>query len=383
MIWIMLGGGVVVLLIAAISKRNNERCSGIDINITGVQNNFFIDKKDVLRVLEQTNGGILENKALHKIDIDAMENELRKNQWINEAQLYFDNNDILRVSIKEREPIARVFTLSGQSFYIDSSLTRLSLSDKFSPRLPVFTSFPTDAIVWSNHDSTLIADVRTLSEFIALNPFWMAQIDQVDITSKRQFDLIPKLGNVVIHFGDANDCKQKFDKLLCFYKQVLTKIGWNHYAAIDAQFKGQVVGVRKDAGEIKADSLKSVQIMKQMIEDAQKQANDSTKVQLDQGADDNNDINTSHDTESVPNEDVDKKENKEGSVTPIHVPEKPKSLGENSLKSQTPSNHSTSDEKPNPTPLKAKTVKPTNIQNEQTGQKIPKAIMPPKLKTDY
>ena len=33
----------------------------------------------------------------------------------------------------------------------------------------------------------------------------MAQIDQVDISPNRTFDLIPKLGNQVIRFGDAEE----------------------------------------------------------------------------------------------------------------------------------------------------------------------------------
>ncbi len=115
----------------------------------------------------------------------------------------------------------------------------------------------------------------------------MAQIDQVDISPNRSFDLIPKLGDQVIHFGDAENCEEKFNNLLCFYKQVLTKLGWTHYTAIDVQFKGQVVGVRRGANEIKMDSLRSVQIMKALIADAQQHTNDSTNIQLDQPAEDN------------------------------------------------------------------------------------------------
>jgi cell division protein FtsQ len=150
-----------------------------------------------------------------------METELQKSKWIKKAELFFDNNNVLEVRISEREPIARIFTTSGLSFYLDSSLTRLPLSDKFSARLPVFTNFPTDVIVLSKEDSNLIKDIRILGGFIEANPFWMAQIDQVDISANRTFDLIPKLGNQIIHFGNAENYQEKFNNLLCFYKQVL------------------------------------------------------------------------------------------------------------------------------------------------------------------
>ena len=73
-----------------------------------------------------------------------METELEKNVWIKTAELFFDNNEILQVTVQEREPVARVFTPRGTTFYIDNELAMLPLSEKFSARLPVFTNFPSD-----------------------------------------------------------------------------------------------------------------------------------------------------------------------------------------------------------------------------------------------
>ena len=116
MVWVLLGSGTVVLLIAAITRKNNEHCAKIEIDITGAQNNFFIDKKDVLDILQKTNGGRLEMKPMHSIDLALMETELQKTQWIKNAELFFDNNNVLEVKITEREPVARIFTSSGLIF---------------------------------------------------------------------------------------------------------------------------------------------------------------------------------------------------------------------------------------------------------------------------
>lgn len=381
MVWILLASGTVVLLIAAVTRKNNEHCSKIEINISGVQNNFFIDKKGVISILEKTNGGRLEKKPLYTIDLALMETELQKSLWIKKAELFFDNNNVLVVKITEREPIARIFTTSGLSFYLDSSLIRLPLSDKFSARLPVFTDFPADVIVLTKEDSSLIRDIKTLSEFIGNDPFWMAQIDQVDITPNRTFDLIPKLGNQVIHFGNTENYHEKFSNLLCFYRQVLSQIGWSRYSSIDVQFKGQVVGVRRGANEIKMDSLRSVQVMKTIIAEAQKHTNDSTNIQLEQPADDNNNINTSREIEKTPVEDLkgninDNNKNRVP-VTPIHVPEKPVFKNHPSVKKNVQAIHSPSVEKTNPNPVKAKIIKPP----VQKIKEKPKAVMP--SKTDY
>jgi len=386
-VWILLGSGTVVLLIAAITRKNNEHCTKIDIDITGVQNNFFIDKKDVLDILQKTNGGSLEMKPVQSIDIALMETELQKSQWIKKAEMFFDNNDVLEVKVTEREPVARIFTSSGLSFYIDSSMVRLPLSEKFSARLPVFTNFTTDAVVLSKVDSNLTRDIITISRFISNDPFWMAQIDQVDIIPGRNFDFIPKLGNQVIHFGRAENYREKFDNLLCFYKQVLAKKGWSQYSSVDVQFAGQVVAVRRGAGEIKMDSLRSVQIMKAIIAEAQKHTNDSTNVQLEQ-PEDNININTSREVDNTPDEDVKGDINADNknhvSVAPIHVPEKPFFENRPAVKN-VPGSHASPVEKTVPIPVKNQAVKKPGPGNDlkplQTIKGKPKAIMPPK--TDY
>ena len=46
-IWLCIGGGMVSLLLAAITKKNNGLCKDYTISIEGGKNNLFIDNKDV------------------------------------------------------------------------------------------------------------------------------------------------------------------------------------------------------------------------------------------------------------------------------------------------------------------------------------------------
>src|SRR5665647_2518695 len=344
-VWILLGSGTIVLLVAAITRKNNEQITGIEINISGVQNNYFIDKKEVLKILEKTNGKSLQKAIVSSLDLTEMENALQKDQWIKKAEMFFDNNIVLQIKIAEREPVARIFTASGASFYLDSSWTRLPLSDKFSARLPVFTNFPTDVIVLSKEDSILLNEIKSLSEFIGNDPFWMAQIDQIDITPERTFELVPKLGN-------------------------------------------QVIGVNRNAQEIKMDSLRAIEIMKKIIVDAQKSTNDSTNVQLSQPEDDNSNINNSHEIENVPDENAGKAQINEeknkisGSVTPIHVPEKPTFKKTEPVETKPLITHPSSHEKPSPTWVKKAGAKKEVLKKqEEKIKQVPKAVMPPK--SDY
>lgn len=281
-LWMALGGATIFLLAAGIKTKEAHRCKGIEINIHGVSNNFFVDKKDILNsitTLEQTNP---VGKTIGTFNLKQLELQLEKDVWIKSAELFFDNNEMLQVTVQEREPIARVFTTSGTTFYIDEELAMLPLSEKFSARLPVFTNFPSAKKVLAKMDSVLLAGIKTISLAIQKDSFSMAMIDQVDITPQRSFEMIPKIGNQLIVFGDAADAEIKLSKLKIFYKEIMVKAGWNKYSVINVQFKNQVVAKRKGAEDVTADSIRTLQLMQIIADRAQRQANDSLQIiQLD------------------------------------------------------------------------------------------------------
>ena len=381
-VWILLGSGTIVLLVAAITKRNNEHCVKTNIIISGVQNNFFIDRSDLTTIMQKVNGGKLENKPLHKIDLASMEMALQKDQWIKKAELFFDNNNVLQVRISEREPITRIFTSWGSSFYMDSSLKRLPLSDKFSARLPVFTNFPTDLKVLTRKDSNLLRQIKLIGAFIGADPFWMAQVEQVDINENGTFELIPKVGNQLIDFGNSDDYREKFAKLLTFYRRIEATSGWNKYSVIDLKYKGQVIGVRRGAQEIKMDSLRAVQIMKTIIANAQKHINDSTNIQLTQPAEDNNRINTLPVIDNASSGEADDSPRAENKIDRSTSTKNKKQEAEKNSESFSGVSETkpSSFKKPGPVPLKKNSIKPAASKMVKTKVK-PKAIMPPK--SDY
>ena len=245
-LWIGAGLALIVLLIAAMRERDDKTCAGINIEINDVKNNLFADKNDIAGMLTHMSP-VIKGKPIKAIDLQQMEKTLEGNMWIKDAELFFDNNEILQVKIEEREPLARIFTAAGKSFYIDNDWMRLPLSTKFSARVPVFTNCPLDKTKWNARDSVVLGQIQSITNFLMNNSFWMAQIEQIDYTDTKQFELYPKIGEHKIVLGDGNDLEAKFKKLYTFYKEVLAKTGWNTYSAINVQYKGQVVATRKDS----------------------------------------------------------------------------------------------------------------------------------------
>jgi len=214
--WGALGAAVLVLLIAAMHKKNAAKCNGVDVEIRGVSTNFFIDEADIIGLIQREAGGKMEGRPVEKFNLKKLETGLENDVWIKHAELFFDNNGILKAIIDEREPVARIFSATGATFYVDSSNMILPLSEKFSARLPLFTNFPADTKVLKIADSLLLNNINNLAQIIMADSFLMGMIEQVDIAAGNSFEIIPKIGKQVIEFGDANNAGEKFNKLKLF-----------------------------------------------------------------------------------------------------------------------------------------------------------------------
>jgi cell division protein FtsQ len=247
--------------VAANRREKQHVVSGIMIGIRGTGDKFYIEKNDVQKQIEIVAGGSLMGRPVSKVQLAALENELKGSEWIRNAEIYFDTREILHVLVDEREPIARVFTRDGRSFYIDSSGYRMPLLEKVSARVPVVTGFTTAKKLYRN-DSALLQGVKAVAGFIYSDPFWSAQIGQIDITPERNFELIPVIGDHVIKIGGPEKIAEKMERLFVFYKQVMSRTGFNRYAALDIRFDGQVVGVNRGPG----DAVDSIRLKKNIEE---------------------------------------------------------------------------------------------------------------------
>lgn len=259
--WLVVLGGMATLVIAANRKTGSRTCKGISVSINNDGETISVKKEDVLKAIERTAKGPVMNKQFGEMNLGAMEKALEANPWIRDAELYLDTRDMLHVSVREREPFARVFTTTGTSFYMDSSGYPLPLLQNYSVRLPVVTGF-TPVKKAGAKDSATLQGVKQLIIAIGKDSFWNAQVGQIDITPDRKFELIPVIGSHVIRLGYAENIEQKLGNLLVFYKQVLPKAGLAKYGALDLQFDGQVVAVRRGQTSV----IDSLQLQKNIAE---------------------------------------------------------------------------------------------------------------------
>ena len=261
-LWWLLGIGICGLLTAGMQYKKHLPCSDIKVNIESVKGHVFIDEKDITQLLKKN--GVAIGKPVSDISLQPLEYLLKQQPWIYNAELFFDNKQVLNVNILEREPLARIFTLQGTSFYIDSSGMQLPLSNDYSARVPMFTAFTSTKKKLSKPDSLLMNDIKEIATLIQQDSFWNAQVSQVNITPYKTFEIIPLLGNQVIKLGNADSLQSKFDRLTAFYNQVWVKGGFEKYESISVEFSGQIVAVKRGVPKPVIDSEHAKQLINAM-----------------------------------------------------------------------------------------------------------------------
>lgn len=79
-----------------------------------------------------------------------------------------------------------------------------------------------------------------LLRFLNTDPFWKAQVTQLNVDKDGEIDLMTLLGDQRVELGTAENFESKFKKLRIFYDKVLSK-DWSRYKRISVKFQDQIV----------------------------------------------------------------------------------------------------------------------------------------------
>jgi cell division protein FtsQ len=147
----------------------------------------------------------------------------------------------------------RVMPEGGGDFFVDDEGVVVRKRNLYNPRLHIVGGNISITPAMLNGVSvmdtsiryTILRDVYHLVNYISEDSFWSAQIDQIYIDSDDEIDLIPRVGNHIIHLGTTENFRGKLRNLEAFYENVLPDVGWNKYSLISLEFKDQIVCKRR------------------------------------------------------------------------------------------------------------------------------------------
>lgn len=243
-LWSIAAAALIVLFVVSWKAKSEKQLTDIQVELVGESAQaLFMDEIAIRSILNEQ--GVKAGIPLEKINLTLLEKFIERTEWVKNAEFFINNKLVLEVKIEQRIPIARVFTASGTSFYIDNEGSRLPLKQLTVLNLPVFTGFPTDQPKLSRPDSVLLKDVLFFAKTIQKDSFFMAQVAQVNIEPNGTFQMVPTLGDHLVLLGTVDQLEDKLNRLFTFYKKVWLGSGVNAYQYIDCRFNHQVVALKK------------------------------------------------------------------------------------------------------------------------------------------
>ncbi len=250
--YILLPAGVFVLLGFAVENNKSMPCRSFRVHIDTSGGLAFLDSAAVVKQVYSVMD-TLEGKKFKDISLNRIQELINTMYYVDKSRVYRTIDGHINVDISQRVPVARVINRNNETFYIDTYGKLMKPSTDYTARVPVVSGFvstrysPNVTIGDFENKSELTSSQRVLKElndlihYIRNDDFLDAWIDQVYVTRQGQFELVPRNGAHIIEFGSAEEIEEKFDKLMKFYTNGLTRVGWGSYKRINLQFKNQVV----------------------------------------------------------------------------------------------------------------------------------------------
>lgn len=226
-------------------------CNEIKININDSSEYHFITKREILNLIYATSR--ILGKPVKDVSVTDIEDRIHNLRELKVAEVYMTLDGTLHVYADQRDPIMRVMANNGGDYYVDMEGIVVRRRNLYTPRLHIvggnvnITSAMLNgvSVLDTSIKNSILKDIYYLVSYINSNNFWSAQIDQIYVDSNDEIDLIPRVGNHVVHLGTPENIEGKLRNLETFYEKVLPEVGWNKYSLINLAFKDQIVCKRR------------------------------------------------------------------------------------------------------------------------------------------
>ena len=143
----------------------------------------------------------------------------------------------------QRRPIARLF-YGNHEYYFDNNGFVFPTSTLADCNVLVAGGDFDESLRLDSLNCQMLELVK-VADFLDNNSKYQMLVDQIYSEADGSVLLAPKLGDIIVELGSADNLENKFSNLLAFYRNGLPRAGWNKYSRISLKFDGQVVCTRR------------------------------------------------------------------------------------------------------------------------------------------
>ena len=245
--------GIIMLLNWSQEKEANKVLLKPDISIQVKGENVFLTESELYARL-RLKKYVYNKQIAAKLPVQKIEKFISEMTEVKSVKVYKKHGAKWLIDVVLKSPIARVFDSNNNTYYIDKDGDIIERSSLHTARVILFSGNINDPVpdkklnLIINNDSLkskrILDDIYRISNYVCKSPFFDALIGQVYINDKKEFVLIPSIGDQKIIFGTAETEKlvaDKFKRLQVFYEQAMPYEGWQKYREISVKYNGQIV----------------------------------------------------------------------------------------------------------------------------------------------
>lgn len=229
-------------------ENSRQTLGGTQVRIIREGNKGFLTGEDILKMTGMDDTTMV--RRADELDPAWMEGRLLANPFVARADVFVNIEKNLVINIQEKRPFLRVFNRQGKSFYLDDEGKPFPLSDRYAYHTLVASGYIDIAIdqpgglPGENGKQQILIDLHRLTSAIKQSEFLSAQVSQIYLNSKGEYDLVPELGDHIIKLGTLEDLDDKLMRLELWYRKSFVASG-DRYSTVSLKFRNQVVCTKK------------------------------------------------------------------------------------------------------------------------------------------
>ena len=238
---------LAVLLSFTAAKHKHLPCSDVIISLDRTGHNDLLCQEEI-RSLIPGDTNFIKGKPCSEICIEEIASHIASNPYVEDCDVCLTVNGILKVDVRQRIPLARVFNRYGDPTLMDINGKILPVKD-VALDLPVVSGYIDERYKFTGElyyiitpeNSPLLDGLRKLCHALRADEFLSSLIDQVYVNEEGEIELIPKVGRQVVILGNLERMDQKLLDLKDTYRTVLPAKGWDVYKTINLKYENQII----------------------------------------------------------------------------------------------------------------------------------------------
>ena len=233
---------LIGLGVFAAVRQSTRPVDSVKVNVANEFDNYFISERGVTALL--TKGGkepILGSRP-EGPRLRELEARLKAHPFVRDAQVYRDLGGNLHADVRQNRPIARLTHSDTRlDTYLDAEGHSLPLSPLFTARVATVARPGGASVPIGFFQDSVGRRYLEFLRYVDEHEFWKAQVSEVFIEPGGKLSFTQQVGDQRIEFGPPENISEKFAKLMVFYRQIPSVLGWDTYHRVNVEYQNQII----------------------------------------------------------------------------------------------------------------------------------------------